>query len=153
MGLSDADANKYKALLQYTESVKHGPVSPQERAAKYCSNGPRRKYQHFDRLTDDRVDELVAAYAKGSSTYELASQFGINRETVSRHLKSRGVQVRGTALGKNQLDEAERLRLNGLTYTEIGKRIGADRSAVRRQLRKRGLVRRHLGRQGTEEPG
>jgi DNA invertase Pin-like site-specific DNA recombinase len=137
VGLSDAHTNKYEALLQYTESAKQGLVTPQKRAAKYCSDAPRRKYQHFDRLTDDRVDELVAAYVGGSSTYELVSQFGINRETVSRHLKSRAVQMRGTALGKNQLEEAERLHAAGHSLARIAEQIGVDATTVRRRLRAR----------------
>jgi DNA invertase Pin-like site-specific DNA recombinase len=102
--------------------------------------------QHHRRLDDSEVEQLVAAYQAGSYVYELAEKFGCHRDTVSRRLKSRGVQMRGTALGKKQLDEAERLYASGLSYTEIGKRIGANRSAVRRRLRERGVVmRRPLG--------
>jgi len=43
------------------------------------------------RLRDDQIDDLVAGYKLGSTVYELADQFAINRETVSLILRRRDV--------------------------------------------------------------
>lgn len=140
VGLSDANADKYEALLQYTESVKQGNISP----AKSLFDGWNvvKHRRHYDRLPEEIVDQIVSEYQAGSSIYELAERFGCHRQTVSKHLKSRGVQMRGTALGKNQLDEAERLRATGLSLAKVAEQIGVDATTVRRQLRARKVALR-----------
>lgn len=37
-------------------------------------------------LTSSENDELLTAYKAGDSTYDMAQQFGIRRETVTGHL-------------------------------------------------------------------
>jgi AraC-like DNA-binding protein len=135
VGLSDANADKCETLLKYTESVKQGNISP----AKSLFDGWNvvKHRRHYDRLAEEIVDPIVSEYQAGSSVYELAGQFGCHRQTVSRHLKSRGVQMRGTALGKKQLEEAERLHASGLSLTKVAEHIGVDATTVRRQLRAR----------------
>ena len=48
--------------------------------------------QRQRRLQPDEIDQLVAAYQAGASTYGLADQFGITRHTVAAHLNRRGVE-------------------------------------------------------------
>ena len=45
-------------------------------------------------LTAEQVDELVAAYRSGDSTYTLSRRFGIHRSTVAAHLERRGIMRR-----------------------------------------------------------
>ena len=138
MGLSDADANKYFALFQYTASVKQGNTHTGPQTCPL----PRRQYQHYDRLSDDQVDQLVEGYLQGSSIRELAARFECHRETVSRWLTSRGIEMRRLKLTPERIDKAQRLYESGLSLTDVGKAVRADRSAVRRQLIRRGVQMR-----------
>ena len=67
-------------------------VSSAENTAEQPFNSlPGRPRQHQRRLTPAEVDELVAARAAGATMAQLADQFDIKRQTVSRWLKRRGI--------------------------------------------------------------
>jgi len=83
------------------------------------------------RLTDAQVDRLVEGYLAGKSVYQLASLFGINRQTVSLHLKRRGVTMRMQGLAESDRPEIERLRAAGWSYARLGERFSVDGSSVR----------------------
>jgi len=51
--------------------------------------------QRQKRLNENEIDQLVADYQAGASTYQLAAKFGCHRSTISSHLKARSVQIRG----------------------------------------------------------
>ncbi|TAN22205.1 MAG: hypothetical protein EPN30_09150 [Actinomycetota bacterium] len=46
------------------------------------------------RLNDPQLVRLVELYKAGSSVYQLADQFGIDRRTVSIRLKEQGMVMR-----------------------------------------------------------
>jgi hypothetical protein len=48
----------------------------------------------FRHLRGSEVDQLVAKYKAGSTVYELGELYGINRQTVGKHLRQRGVDTR-----------------------------------------------------------
>lgn len=50
-------------------------------------------YRTQPRLTERQVDQLVDAHQTGASTYELADQFGVHRQTVAQHLRARGIDL------------------------------------------------------------
>jgi len=95
----------------------------------------RRPQKYLDR---DEIDHLIAEYRAGSTIYELAERFGCHRQTVSRHLKAHGVQMRLRPLTEEQIQEAVRLYESGLSLQGIGDQIGACKSTVRSKLVKRG---------------
>jgi len=45
------------------------------------------------KLTDEQVRQLVSDYEAGDSTYSLARRFGINRHTVSEHLRRGAIPI------------------------------------------------------------
>ena len=55
---------------------------------------PRPKRIAVRKLTHDEVSELIQLYGDGHSTYEIARHFGINRKTVSEHLRRSGTPTR-----------------------------------------------------------
>jgi hypothetical protein len=52
-----------------------------------------------------QVDQLVAEYADGRTTYELAAQSGIHRVTVLKLLDREGVYLRNGCLNEDQVQE------------------------------------------------
>jgi DNA-binding CsgD family transcriptional regulator len=86
------------------------------------------------RLSQSDHDDLLAAYARGVGTVELARQFKLHRDVVNKHLKRAGVLRVREALGKDQVREAKRLRADGQLYREIGERFGVHKDTVRRTL-------------------
>jgi lambda repressor-like predicted transcriptional regulator len=98
--------------------------------------------QRQKRLSGDEIAQLIAKYKTGSTTYELAAQFGCHRTTVSEHLKANGVRMRRKPLTEGQVDKAVRLHESGLSLAKVSQQIGADTETIRARLRKRGVVMR-----------
>lgn len=84
----------------------------------------------------------MQTYQAGATVYELGSQFGINRKTVSQLLHRRGVKMRMAGLSAAQIDEAVRLYADGWSIGRIGERLQVDARTVHRRLRERGVQMR-----------
>ena len=85
----------------------------------------------FNQLNSAQVDLLVKEYLAGKTTYELGPMFGINRQTVSVHLRRRGVAMRMRGLDESARPEIERLRSEGWSYERLGARFHVHGSSVR----------------------
>jgi IS30 family transposase len=59
------------------------------------------------------VDQLVAGYRAGKTVRQLAADLGVNRQTISRHLKAAGVQLRFRPLTAEQIERAAPLYAEG----------------------------------------
>jgi hypothetical protein len=88
------------------------------------------------------VDELVAGYQAGTSVPKLAAQFGINRETVGKHLKARGINTREPKISRGQVQEAAMLYRDGWSLARLGARFGVDDGTMRSRLMEVGVVMR-----------
>jgi hypothetical protein len=66
---------------------------------------PRRIRQ----LAHDQTQRLIASYQSGSTVYELAEMFGVERRTVSAILHRHDVPMRRRGLNRGQIEDAERL--------------------------------------------
>lgn len=109
---------------------------------------PRKPWQRVRRLSEAKIDQLVADYRAGRTVYELAAQYGINRKSVSKHLHARGVSMRMQGLSPAQIDQAARLYGEGASLAAIGIKLGVDAGTVHARLRERGVVMRDT--QGRE---
>ena len=85
------------------------------------------------------MQELITAYEAGSTVYQLAEQFKINRRTVGEILKRHNVKTRWQRLTETDVDEAERLYAQGLSLARIGKQLDVSGGAVRLRLLRRGV--------------
>ena len=86
------------------------------------------------RLSEAQVDCLVEGYLAGKTVYKLEPLFGINRQTVSLHLKRRDVPMRMRGLDESLRPEILRLRGEGWSLACLGARSGMDASTVRNYL-------------------
>jgi predicted DNA binding protein len=62
-------------------------------AIEKVSDPPHPEPRWFRRLTDGQVDRLVEGYASGRTVHQLATEFGVTRQTVSQHLGRRCVAM------------------------------------------------------------
>jgi DNA invertase Pin-like site-specific DNA recombinase len=100
------------------------------------------------RLRPEQVEQLVIGYKTGSTVYQLAELFRIDRGTVSRLLERQGVPRRGRPLSAAQVEQASRLYATGLSLVGVGKRLGCEGSTVHIALQKAGVRMRDC--QGRE---
>lgn len=89
-------------------------------------------------LRPAEVDELVAAYQAGSTVFHLSDKFGITRQTVGKHLRSRGVDTTPPELHPADVPRAAELYRQGWSLVRIGERFDASPNTVRAQLREAG---------------
>lgn len=136
--LSEADSKKWRSLVEHGMSaqlVDDQPTAPTSDAQ--CQR--RVLKQRQARLSDARVQEMVAGYLSGSSVYELAAQFGCHRKTVSSLLKSAGIALRLASMTADQIMEAAALYESGLSLAKTGARLGFNANTVRLRLIEHGI--------------
>ncbi|CAG4902241.1 hypothetical protein [Acidithrix sp. C25] len=89
------------------------------------------------RLSDTQLARLVDRYESGATVYELASEFLIDRRTVSIRLKQQGVIMRLQPPAEETVDEIVRLYESGLSMSKVGQQVGYSADSVGSHLRKR----------------
>lgn len=78
---------------------------------------------------------MVAAYEAGATINVVAAEFGVNRETVMRHLHRAGAKLRHQGLDEAGVAKARELYLSGETLAKVGAAPGT----VGRYLRANGV--------------
>jgi DNA-directed RNA polymerase specialized sigma24 family protein len=99
-------------------------------------------------LAPNKVAELVRGYVDGHRVDELASEFQINKTTVTGHLDRAGVARRWKKLQLADVQEAKHLYASGLSLAKVAGRFGVHASTVHSALRKAGVQMRDT--QGRE---
>ncbi|MFE9580509.1 helix-turn-helix domain-containing protein [Nocardia sp. NPDC006044] len=95
------------------------------------------------KLSDAEKAELARDYQRGMTVYQLAEKYGVQRQTVSRHLRGIGVTMRQQGLSEIQVDRAVELYVEErLTLKQVGAKLGADAGTVRLALLRRGVQMR-----------
>jgi predicted DNA-binding protein YlxM (UPF0122 family) len=122
------------------------PPAPRHSQSTDSTDGNRRY-----RLDDDQILQLIASYQSGSTVYELADEFGIERRTVSAILHRHHVPMRRQGLTNDQVNDAERLYQQGWSLARIGNHMDVTADTVRKRLLERGVTMRDTrGRPRTE---
>jgi hypothetical protein len=75
---------------------------------------PTRAVRRATRLGPNQLDRLVERHESGAQMVELAAEFGIDRRTISHHLRKRGVALRPYPPTDSQVDEMVRRYESGL---------------------------------------
>jgi DNA-binding transcriptional ArsR family regulator len=110
----------------------------------------RSPQRRLRRLTELEIEELVAARLQGAAIRQLAERFGVNRSTVDRHLRERGVPKRrwqGRTLDAAQVCAAGESYASGVRLELVAAQFGVDRRYLRRVLAEAGFVIRSRGQQ------
>ena len=93
------------------------------------------------RLSRVRAAALVADYEAGATVYQLAEQYGVHRQTVSRILKRSGVTLRHRTLTADQIAEVRSAHEAGEPIYTIATRLGVQPNTIRKLLKEPDLVR------------
>lgn len=102
------------------------------------------------RLAQSEIAVLVAEYQRRRvSLDELASEFGIHRQTAARHLDSAGITQRRKTITTSQVRAAIGLYEDGWSLARIGRHFDVAPSSVNYRLRKAGV--RLRPRRGREQ--
>jgi hypothetical protein len=96
-------------------------------------------------LRPDEIDKLAAAYQAGATVFQLATQFGLHRTTVGRHLKARGIDTRSAAITDDELKDIIELYRTGWAITPIAKHYRVSSTAIRDRLLAAGVKLRPRG--------
>jgi DNA-directed RNA polymerase specialized sigma24 family protein len=94
-------------------------------------------------LTPDEVSEVVRRYAAGESATALAAVYGVNRRTISAHLKRRQAAVRYRA--PLDIDEANALYEQGWSLARVGGQLGVSTGTVLNAFQRAGIPTRPVG--------
>ena len=108
-----------------------------------CKRVGRVHPKRAKRLNDTQLARLVDQYESGTTVYELASEFAIDRRTVSIHLKQQGVIMRLQLPSARTVDDIVRLYESGLSMSKVGQQIDISVDLVLIYLRKRGVETRN----------
>src|ERR1700758_5619023 len=109
-------------------------------ASPQLSRSDERPYRMNRKLSPDEQVELAALYQAGASMLELARKYRIHRQTVARHLKREGVELRGQLKRTPELiEQATNLYAKGHSTTEVAKQLGVEASTIGRALKQAGV--------------
>jgi hypothetical protein len=98
--------------------------------------------QHQNRLSDDRVHDLITAYRAGRQIQELAQEYEIHRATVTALLRRHHIKLRPVGMTEREIKTAGRLYEQGWTLTKLGLKYHVDPTTVWRELRRTGVAMR-----------
>ncbi len=94
------------------------------------------------RLSEKQCVQLAQHYECGATVYDLASEYAIDRRTVSLRLRDQGIMLRRQSPTNEMIDEMVRLYFTGLSAAKVGEEIGVSADTVLNHLRQRGVDRR-----------
>jgi DNA-binding CsgD family transcriptional regulator len=129
--------SKLPSIANFLARTNRGHASPQVSAA------PPRDYRMTRRLTPDELSQVLELYRLGTSTYQLARQFGTDRPTITTHLRQGGVELRPRQkLTPELIEQAKRLYADGQSLAAIGKQLGLTPTAIGTGLKGAGVTLR-----------
>lgn len=154
--LTRLDSNKFKAILRFKRQIADSFDKPSDAIISHGASEPTRRLNTFGEmealqvdqrhkdLSDKEIDDIVAGYLSGKSTYALAEKFGCHRRTVTKALEKRGIVVDKRKAMK-KLDEERVVALYAAMHTieEIAKQFNVSANTITRCLKNHGVKMRN----------
>jgi DNA-binding CsgD family transcriptional regulator len=111
--------------LTFAGSYTNEPSDEESPASPQVSTVTPRDYRMTRRLTPDELSQVLEMYRLGLSTYKLARQFGMDRHTITGHLRRGGVTLRSRQrLTAEIAQPAKQLYGEGYSLAGIGRQLG-----------------------------
>ncbi len=144
VGLLDDNSKNYIAVVQYLRkchsTTVDEPIDPTITDTSCDPNSTVKALKQQQKsLSEAETRAVVEKYKAGASTYDLATEFGCHRATISATLKRNGIHV---TCRKVDIPVAIKMYESGKTTTEIAKYFHTDGSVVSKTLRANGVKMR-----------
>ena len=107
-----------------------------------AASSPGQRHKVRQRLSPAEQTELVERYTAGASMNELMKAFRLGKGTVRGLLEEAGVVRHQRRLAEAELQQAERLYIEGLSLGRVGEQLGFSADAIWLALRRRGVAMR-----------
>jgi hypothetical protein len=98
--------------------------------------------QRQTRLGPAAIRQLRADYQAGQTSYQLAATYRLHRQTVTKHLRTAGIKLRGGGLDQAQTRDAIARYQAGQSLATIGQQFGVTANTVAAALERAGIPRR-----------
>lgn len=133
VGLSEANSNKYRTLLELKASINPATiVSPPAQDGQVVTE--LKQHQKF--LSEKEIQEMIIRYQEGVSANKLAEIYGCHKCTIRNALRRNGIIVSHSVADKKLLVEKMTvLRNQGYAMKEIAKMVGLNYDTVLRYFR------------------
>ena len=133
MGLSEANSNKYRTLLELKASIDPmAIVSPPVQDDQVVTELKQR--QKF--LSEKEIQEVIIRYQEGVSANKLAEVYGCHKRTIRNALRRNGITVSHSVADKKLLvGKMILLRNQGYAMKEIARMVGLNYNTVLRYFR------------------
>ena len=107
---------------------------------------PQTKTRVCRRPDEDKIAELVAAYAAGEPFKVIIERFQVDQRTVQKYVRRQGLPRRVRHLTPEEVAEAVQLYAEGRSVQFIASHLGVSGTAIRRRLVAAGVTMRPRGR-------
>jgi hypothetical protein len=138
VGVVEALAHRSIQVRRLLERASTWPSAAQGNAA--CLPGTH--YRTARQLRPVEVDELVQGYEAGATVFQLGDRFGIDRRTVGKHLRARGIDTTPPGLRPDDIPRAAELYRAGWSLARISREFDTTHMTVRARLLEAGVVMR-----------
>ena len=98
--LSELRSKNYETIFSKTKEISPTSVNDGFDVNLSIKTEIKQKQKY---LSKEEINEIVAKYKNGKSTYELAEEYGCHRYTISKHLKEAGLEVTNRVARKESL--------------------------------------------------
>ena len=95
------------------------------------------------KLKQEEICAIILKYKDGATTYVLAEEYGVHRDTISRCLKKNGITPTRSRVNINEFTkQVSKLYEDGKNMTEIAKDLDVSRSMIQYHIVKAGIKTR-----------
>ncbi len=139
-GGSPTYPKNYSVVQRVTRLARHLERQGEGRApAPHVGYQPHKLSQ---RLSDETVTDILAAYQAGATTREVGQRFGLAHSSINKLLKQHGVSVRRRSPSPADIARATAMYEKGTSTLQIANTLGYGASTVSRALRQAGVFLR-----------
>lgn len=86
------------------------------------------------RMREEEIDRLVSYYKKVWNMRTVAREFHMSRDTVAKHLASRGIDT-SRSMKPAEIKRAKELYAQGMGSGRIGRMLGFDNKTILKEVR------------------
>ena len=143
VGLSEINSKNYEIILDKIKclSLTTAPDSSEPIHSGNVNNIKTEIKQQQKHLSNEELELIAQKYLAGTSTYDLAQEFGCHRYTISNNLKRMGIDVSGHVEGrKYKTEEVIRLyTIEKKSVRQIAQMFGVCDGTVYKCLRRNNI--------------